>query len=413
MAFDDRQSHTESKDQEPLIGLPALMRMVFENVDLTPLGMRLLDRVKNHPNDANAFMDMSIILQFRGKRDVGIAMQAEALKMQSIYRFPTTGNQSGIRVLAIMGPGDLMVNTPLEFLLEDSDITLYMVYIKPGQPFPSSLPDHDLVFVAISESDQTHALLQHVGKLLETWPRKVINLPARINILSRDSACALLQNLPGVVMPITARVYRRTLERIGLTELPISSILADCKFPVIVRPVDSHAGHGLARLDQLADVEGFLSTSPEHEFYIARFVDYSGSDGLFRKCRIVLIKGQPFICHMAVSPRWMVHYLNADMMKNAENRAEEARFMASFDDDFARRHAEAFHAINERIGLDYLGIDCGETINGQLLIFEVDSNMIVHAMDPIDIFPYKQPQMRKVFNAFRQMLINEVKEFQK
>jgi hypothetical protein len=27
-------------------------------------------------------------------------------------------------------------------------------------------------------------------------------------------------------------------------------------------------------------------------------------------------------------------------------------------------------------------------------------------MDPVDIFPYKQPQMRKVFRAFRQMLVD-------
>ncbi len=30
--------------------------------------------------------------------------------------------------------------------------------------------------------------------------------------------------------------------------------------------------------------------------------------------------------------------------------------------------------------------------------------MIVHAVDPVDIFPYKQPQMHKVFGAFYQML---------
>jgi hypothetical protein len=32
--------------------------------------------------------------------------------------------------------------------------------------------------------------------------------------------------------------------------------------------------------------------------------------------------------------------------------------------------------------------------------------MTVHAMDPVDLFPYKQPQMRKVFGAFRQMLMD-------
>ncbi len=68
------------------------------------------------------------------------------------------------------------------------------------------------------------------------------------------------------------------------------------------------------------------------------------------------------------------------------------------------RHAPAFQAINERIGLDYLGIDCAQTRDGKLLIFEVDSCMIVHAVDPVDIFPYKQPQMHKVFGAFYRML---------
>ena len=56
------------------------------------------------------------------------------------------------------------------------------------------------------------------------------------------------------------------------------------------------------------------------------------------------------------------------------------------------------------MGLDYFGIDCGETPEGELLIFEADVAMIVHAMDPPDLFPYKGPQMRKVFDAFRAML---------
>jgi hypothetical protein len=28
----------------------------------------------------------------------------------------------------------------------------------------------------------------------------------------------------------------------------------------------------------------------------------------------------------------------------------------------------------------------------------------VHDMDPVDLFPYKQPQMRKIFEAFTAML---------
>lgn len=39
-----------------------------------------------------------------------------------------------------------------------------------------------------------------------------------------------------------------------------------------------------------------------------------------------------------------------------------------------------------------------------MLLFEADTAMIVHSMDPSDLFPYKAPQMRRVFRAFRSML---------
>jgi glutathione synthase/RimK-type ligase-like ATP-grasp enzyme len=230
-------------------------------------------------------------------------------------------------------------------------------------------------------------------------------MPDRIALLSRDGACALLKSAPEVVMPVTARISRQVLEQIGQETLSVTAILEDGDFPVILRPVDSHAGQGLDKIDHPAAIADYLKKSPNGEFYIARCVDYRSPDGQFRKYRIVLIDGRPFVCHMAISDHWMIHYLNAGMADSTEKRDEEARFMADFDTGFARRHKQAFHAINERAGLDYLGIDCGETADGKLLIFEIDSCMIVHAIDPVDVFPYKQPQMQKVFSAFREMLL--------
>jgi hypothetical protein len=107
---------------------------------------------------------------------------------------------------------------------------------------------------------------------------------------------------------------------------------------------------------------------------------------------------------MAVSTHWMIHYLNADMMGQASRRAEEAQFMARFEHDFSARHATALDAIAQRAGLEYLPFDCGETRDGRLLVFETGTNMIVHAMDSPELFPYKAPQMKKVFAAFETML---------
>ena len=139
------------------------------------------------------------------------------------------------------------------------------------------------------------------------------------------------------------------------------------------------------------------------EFFVSRFIDYSGKDGLFRKYRVALIDGGAFACHMGVSSHWMVHYLNAGMYEDAQKRGEEAHFMETFD-DFSQRHRQALKAIYERTKLDYLCIDCAETLDGELLIFEVDHCMVVHAMDLEDLFPYKQVHMQKVKTAFRDYL---------
>ena len=393
----------------PFIGLPSLLRMAMKGIDLTPLGMRLIEYVKMHPDAAEAFMDIATIFQLKQNRAFALTMQSEALKMQQVYHQPAKHEPAVVRVLAIMGPGDLMANTPLEFLVEDSDVSLAMLYVSPGIPFPLALPEHDLIFVAIGESDENRPLLDYVDQLICTWPPvPILNRPRHISQLARDDAYALLKSVSGIVMPNTVRADRASLTQVAGGQLPVTAIIDDGDFPVIIRPIDSHAGQGLMKLDTPADMTAYLLAHPEPKFYVARFIDYSQPDGLFRKYRIVLIKGRPYVCHLALSRHWMVHYLNAEMLDKPENRAEEEAFMANFDEAFALKHQAAFREIAERTGLDYLGIDCGETTDGKLLIFEIDSNMIVHALDPVEIFPYKQPQMQKVFGAFREMLVNAI-----
>ena len=84
--------------------------------------------------------------------------------------------------------------------------------------------------------------------------------------------------------------------------------------------------------------------------------------------------------------------------------------MRDFDTDFGARHHEALREIARRCGLDYLVMDCAETQDGELLIFEVGNAMIVHAMDPESLFPYKVVQMKKLFAAFQAMLRRRANE---
>ena len=389
----------------PLIGLAQLMRRAYNGEDLAPLGTTLIQRAETQA-DANTLMDLSTLLQLRGNRDLALQVQLDALALQQLYHPPTTGNADSLKLCALMVAGDLMANSPLEFLLEQAEITLILAYPNAHQPLLSQLPAHDLLFVAVAQSDDNMPLLNYLADELNTWHKPVLNRPERIALLSRDQSCRLFTALPGIVMPVTARLTRQQLMPVSQAIIPLDKLLADTDYPIIIRPVDSHAGHGLEKIHTVHELDDYLQIHHEAEFYVSPFVDYRGADGLFRKYRIVLIAGRPFLCHLGISEHWMIHYLNAGMEQSSEKRAEEAFAMTAFDSEFAQKHQLALRGIDETMGLDYVGIDCGETPEGELLIFEVDSCMIVHALDSMALFPYKQPQMHKIFTAFQQLLMH-------
>jgi hypothetical protein len=398
------RDRTQISEPVTPIGMAALAKMAFDSVDLRPLEQSLIERFLRDAGDTAALMDLSVVKLLSGARADGLQLQAAALQQNRLYRRrPESAKRDALRLLAFVAPGDFMANAPLEFLLDGANVTLDLLYIVPGAPLPDVIPEHELAIVAVGESDHNRVVLREVATLIQGWRRPVLNSPSRIAELSRDAACALLNATSGTAIPTTLRIVRATLERIAAGTIAVDSIL-DGKFPIIARPIGSHAGDGLSKLDDAAAVAGYLQGRPEAEFYISPFVDYRSVDGLFRKYRIALIDGKPYACHMAVSQHWMVHYLNAGMTESAAKREEEARFMAAFDHDFALRHEAALRAIAERVGLAYFAIDCGELPDGSLLLFEADVAMIVHAMDPPDMFPYKGPQMRKVFAAFAAML---------
>jgi glutathione synthase/RimK-type ligase-like ATP-grasp enzyme len=321
-------------------------------------------------------------------------MQKKALKHRCIYRI-SSPPVTRIRLLAIMGPGDMRDNTPLDFLIERSDIRLELLFVSTEIDIPAAIPDHDVAFITLNESSKNKPILDKIEGMLDQWSCPYINDPQNIVNCARHTASRLLQNIPGLYVPETRRIHR------GET--------GECTFPAIIRPVDTHAGKNLKRINNWDELGRFFDEegADAEEFYISEFVDYRSDDGFYRKMRIVLIDRKPYICHFAISPDWIVHYVKANMESGEEKRAEEALFMENFDVDFAVRHQGALSAIADRLNLDYVVIDCSESRNGELLFFEADVAGWVHAKDPIDTFPYKPRIMQKAFDAFRAMLVNK------
>jgi glutathione synthase/RimK-type ligase-like ATP-grasp enzyme len=380
------------------IGVAKLTKMAFDGVDLRPLWHELMEKVSDDAEGAGVGMDLSVIAQLLGDQATGLSIQKEVLATQRLFRLPCAAPR--LRVLALAGEMDIGGNTPIEFLLEGSDIELTTLYVVPGVPW--QVPEHDVAIVTAPDDPRTQTTLDEIERRTVDWPCKILNPPMQVRQLDRDRLCTLLRSIPGLEIPMTARISRCELE--ALDEATASCRLEDGGFPLIVRPVCSHAGRGLALLVAPSGIAAYLAGRPESEFFISRFVDYASPDGLFRKYRLVCVDGRPYACHMAISEQWKIWYLNADMALSLAKRAEEACFMATFDDEFATRHAGALREMIRRVGLDYLTVDCAETKTGELLVFEADNTAIVHNMDPAKLFPYKAPQMHKVFDAFAAML---------
>lgn len=407
-------SNERTGDAEPLcadrIGFARLTTMAFGGTDLRPLRDELIAKVAGGTAGAGEGLDLSLITQLLGDKQTGTAIQAEVLAFHQLFRSPCSTDKPKLRVLALAADIDMGGNTPIEFLLEDSGIELKTLYVIPGAGLPSPLPDHDVAIVIASDSDECRDALDIIDRAAARWPRPVLNAPRLVCNLDRDKLHRLLHGIEGLDIPATVCVTSAQLSDVARSGLSLADIAAELQFPVIVRPRGSHAGVGLAKVDDRAAITRYLAERPEQEFFVSRFVDYANDDGLFRKYRIVAVDGRPYACHMAIADRWDIWYLNANMAFSESKRREEENFMRTFDDAFAVRHHRALAAMIDRVGLDYFTIDCAENKRGELLIFEADNTAVVHNMDSPELFPYKPPQMRKIFEAFAAMLYGRARQ---
>ncbi len=358
--------------------------------------LQLIDRPASTLQEAAAHaLDCSTVHQLGFEPQRAMALQAEALSLCQTYRVMGRHSRSApdpLRLLALMAPGDLMTNAPLDFITRWLNVQLDLVYLLPDGALPAAVPDHDVAYIGGGDIGAP-AALERRAALFRAWPRPVLNDPWRVGQLARAALAATLADAPGIRSPACMMVSR-------------ADVMADpgLPFPLLIRPVGSHAGANLVKANGPDDLAGYLQLVTAPHYYVTQFEDYRSADGLFRKYRIAFIDRRPFLCHMGVSADWMIHYLNAGMTGSEDKRQDEADAMASFDDGFRIRHQPAFKALNDRLGLDYFTIDCGETRDGRLLVFEADAEAIIHMMDPPELFPYKQPQMRRVFAAFEAML---------
>ena len=224
-----------------------------------------------------------------GDKQTGLAIQQNVLASHQLFRSPCAANNPRLRVLALAAATDMGSNTPIEFLLEESGVELMMLYVVPEAGLPMPLPDHDVAIVIASDSEDCRDALRMIDQAAPRWPRPLLNPPNLVCNLDRDKLHRLLEGIDGLEIPATISVTRAQLLQPAQSPGVVAGIAA---FPIIVRPRGSHAGVGLAKIDDREAMARYLDRRQEEEFFVSRFVDYSSDDGLFRKYRVVFVEGR-------------------------------------------------------------------------------------------------------------------------
>lgn len=355
-------------------------------------------------DDAEACTEAHYLLwevcQACGDADAALAHLDAAIRRDPVRTRRASASVPARSVLAIAIRGDFQANLPIGMLLGDTTL-LHVLWLSdpesvladPRAALPTELPPFDCVFIAIAEDSRHVAALAAADALAALLGRPTINRGAGIARLSRDGAARLLADLPGALVPA-----QRLADRPGLLSAPPD-------MPFIVRPRCSHAGHALACIDGTTALDAYLDTTAGIDgFFVAPFVDFRSGDGHYRKYRIVFVDRVPYSVHLAIHDDWRVWYYNAGMDKAAWKRAEEKRFMADMAQAIGPVAMSALHEIGRRVDLDYVGLDCAVLPDGRLLVFEVETGMIVHDQDPADLFPYKKTYVPRIFAAVEDMI---------
>ncbi len=328
----------------------------------------------------------------------------EWARRQGVLAKPCASGQGLARVLLLGGAG--MCNTPTRYLFANERYATVAVNLllpegpgDNGPVRPEDLPPCDLVFNAISDADRGARFIDLAAAFCRELGRPVLNPPERIARTRRDRVGALLADIPGLAIPMTKRVARVELEALAAAR-PFAR-------PVLVRPAGSHGGNDLERIEHAGGLADYLRATPFDDFYLTDYHEYRSADGYYRKYRLIFVDREVYPYHLAISPDWMVHYWRADMAQTGW-QSEEGAFLADFRAAFPGALADTVQQVAQQLDLDYGGMDCAVTADGQVLLFEANASMLVHLDNSAEEFPYKHAHVPKIAAAIDWMVARKL-----
>jgi tetratricopeptide (TPR) repeat protein/glutathione synthase/RimK-type ligase-like ATP-grasp enzyme len=350
-----------------------------------------------NPRDADSIYWLGGIKHQIGDLAAAQAAYARAAQIQPLIKRPAVKSPADFRVLALYAP--FGGNTPTEYLFRDVTYDTDTLALFASNEYDAELFRRgvDVVVNLISDADQSGAMLPIAAALVHRLGKPTINDPGNIQRTTRDIVADLLAGIPGCRIPKVLRQKARSDLSIAALQAAMPSASS-----ILARPVGTHGGDDFEKIDSLAELAAHLAQRAETDRYLIEYVDYRSADGYFRKYRFIFVDDQILPYHLSIGNGWKVHHISTDMANQPWMQQEEAAFLNDPATVFNAGHYQALRAIQQCIGLEYFGIDCGLDDRGNLVVFEVNASMLVH--DDNRQFPYKTPAVIRIKSAFDAML---------
>ena len=368
-----------------------LSLILLQQGRLEEAGVLANQALERDPGLGPAHRSLSAIYAALGDEAASLRHRDQAYAGANLVILPAARAKARVLILSTTGGG----NTPDIHLIPAGRYTRLLWFVEYAtEEQRASLPPFDVAFNRVGDPDVAAPVTEAMSRFADRFGQRVLNDPRRVAMTSRDQTPRLLGDLADVIAPRTVRLDP------AADAGRHSAALEGFDGPVLLRPLGSHGGEGLRRLEGVEDLPDLGGAS----HYVTAFHDFRSADGLYRKYRMFFVEGRPYPYHLAVADQWMVHHHSAGMEGRPDRIAEEARFLKDPETAIGTRAMSAVAAIGERIGLDFCGLDFSVLPDGQVLVFEANAAMLVHPEAPDGPFAHKNPHVERILDAFQRLL---------
>jgi glutathione synthase/RimK-type ligase-like ATP-grasp enzyme len=350
------------------------------------------------PNHAPAHQGLGAVLADNGDRDGARAHFRKGFRGHAISSLPYRGTAPPVTLLQLVSSGG--GNIPTAPFLDDCIFLTSVVvadYLDPTVP----LPPHQLIFNAIGDADLCEPALKAALRLMARSSAPVINDPRAVMKTGRIDNANRLGTLPGIVTPRTLAIARDILAG---PDGARSIAEHGFRFPLLLRSPGYHTGRNFILVEDAAELSAAAAGLPGSDLLVIEYLDARGKDGSARKYRVMMIGGQIYPMHLAISRNWKVHYFTSDMADKPDHRQEEAAFLSDMPAVLGDKAFVALEQIRDSLGLDYAGIDFATGPDGDLLLFEANATMVIAPPDPDERWAYRHTAINRIIDAVVAMI---------